>query len=126
MHPGHTIGRVYLCRQPVDFRKAINGLSAMVEHELGLSPLDSALYVFTNRQRNQIKALYWHRNGFCLWQKRLEVDKFAWPKDGQDSGTNNGQGATQTISLQAFGWLLEGFDLWRNKPHQTLDFASVS
>lgn len=126
MHPGHTIGHVYLCRQPVDFRKAINGLSAMVEHELGLSPFDSALYVFTNRQRNQIKALYWHRNGFCLWQKRLEADKFAWPKDGQDSGTNNDQGATQTISLQAFGWLLEGFDLWRNRPHQTLDFASVS
>ena len=122
MHPGNTIGRVYLCREPVDFRKAINGLSAMVEHELGLSPFDSALYVFTNRQRNQIKALYWHRNGFCLWQKRLEADKFAWPKDGKDGI----EGATQTISLQAFGWLHEGFDLWRNKPHQTLDFASVS
>jgi len=42
-----------------------------------LSPFASALYVFTSRQRNKIKALYWHRNGFCLWQKRLERDKFA-------------------------------------------------
>ncbi len=81
MHPGCSIDQVYLCREPIDFRKAINGLSVLVEQELGLSPFASALYVFTNRPRNKIKALYWHRNGFCLWQKRLEADKFAWPVD---------------------------------------------
>ena len=118
MHPGCTIERVYLYREPIDFRKAIDGLSVLVELELGLSPFASALYVFTNRPRNKIKALYWHRNGFCLWQKRLEADKFAWPKDCEDT--------TKTISLQEFGWLLEGFDLWRNKPHKTLNFGSVS
>lgn len=117
MHPGCTLEQVYLYREPIDFRKAIDGLSVLVEQELGLSPFASALYVFTNRPRNKIKALYWHRNGFCLWQKRLEADKFTWPKDCADT--------TKTISLQEFGWLLEGFDLWRNKPHKTLDFASV-
>ena len=118
MHPGCPIEQVYLCREPIDFRKQIDGLSVLVELELGLSPFASALYVFTNRQRNKIKALYWHRNGFCLWQKRLEAQKFAWPKEGQAS--------LQTISLVEFQWLLEGFDLWRNQPHKTLDFASVS
>jgi transposase len=118
MHPGCTFEQVYLYREPIDFRKAIDGLSVLVEQELGLSPFASALYVFTNRQRNKIKALYWHRNGFCLWQKRLEADKFAWPVDAEE--------ATQTLSLQEFGWLLEGFDLWRNKPHKTLNFACVS
>ena len=118
MHPGCSIDQVYLCREPIDFRKAINGLSVLVEQELGLSPFASALYVFTNRQHNKIKALYWHRNGFCLWQKRLEADKFAWPRDEQE--------ATRVISLHEFGWLLEGFDLWRNKPHKTLNFAGVS
>ena len=118
MHPGCTLDQVYLYRDPIAFRKAIDGLSVLVEQELGLSPFASALYVFTNRPRNKIKALYWHRNGFCLWQKRLESDKFAWPSDAQE--------ATRTISLQEFGWLLEGFDLWRNKPHKTLTFASVS
>ena len=78
MHPGCTLDQVYLCRQPIDFRKGIDGLSVFVELELGLSPFASALYVFTNRSRNKIKALYWHRNGFCLWQKRLERDKFDW------------------------------------------------
>jgi transposase len=118
MHPGCPIDQVYLYREPIDFRKAIDGLSVLVELELGLSPFASALYVFTNRHRNKIKALYWHRNGFCLWQKRLERDKFAWPRDESE--------ATKTISLQEFGWLLEGFDLWKNTPHKTLHFSSVS
>jgi transposase len=115
---GCPIEPVYLYREPIDFRKAIDGLSVLVEQDLGLSPFASALYVFTNRHRNKIKALYWHRNGFCLLQKRLERDKFAWPREDQQD--------TQTISLQEFGWLLEGFDLWRNKPHKTLNFLAVS
>jgi len=118
MHPGCHIEQVYLCREPIDFRKSIGGLSVLVEQELGLNPFGSALYVFINRQRNKIKVLYWHRNGFCLWLKRLESDRFAWPQGAED--------AIQAINLQQFEWLLEGFDLWRNKPHKTLHFTSVS
>jgi transposase len=118
MHPGCPIEQVYLYREPIDFRKAIDGLSVLVEQELGLSPFASALYVFTNRQRNRVKALYWHRNGFCLWQKRLERDKFAWPRDQSE--------LTKSISLQEFGWLIEGFDLSKNMPHKTLRFEAVS
>lgn len=118
MHPGCTIGEVYLCREPIDFRKSISGLSVLVEQELQLNPFGSALYVFINRQRNKIKVLYWHRNGFCLWLKRLESEKFAWPGPGDV--------ATHTLNLQQFEWLLEGFDLWRNQPHKTLHFSSVS
>ena len=118
MHPGCPIDQVYLCRTPIDFRKQIDGLCVLVEQELGLNPFGSALYVFINRHRNKIKVLYWHRNGFCLWLKRLEAEKFAWP--------GAGDATTHTISVQQFEWLLEGFDLWRNQPHKTLHFASVS
>lgn len=118
MHPGCLIEQVYLCREPIDFRKSINGISVLVEQALELDPFGGALYVFINRQHNKIKVLYWHRNGFCLWLKRLESDKFAWPGDTET--------ATQTVSLREFEWLLEGFDLWKNKPHKTLHFASVS
>jgi transposase len=118
MHPGCQIEQVYLCREPIDFRKAINGLSVMVEQELGLNPFGSALYVFVNRSRNKIKVLYWHRNGFCLWQKRLEEEKFHWPKHGDLN--------TLTVTIREFEWLLEGIDLWRNKPHKTLNFACIS
>ena len=118
MHPGCQIEQVYLCRVAIDFRKSIAGLSVLVEQELQLDPFASALYVFINRQRNKIKVLYWHRNGFCLWLKRLEAEQFAWPKEGET--------ATRTISVHEFEWLLEGFDLWANKPHKTLHYASVS
>jgi len=118
MHPGYSINEVYLCREPIDFRKSISGLSVLVEQELALDPFSKTLFVFINRHRNKIKVLYWHRNGFCLWLKRLEAEKFAWPKDTES--------ATQTVSAQQFEWLLEGFDLWQNKPHQTLHFSSVS
>ncbi len=118
MHPGSRIEAVYLCREPVDFRKSISGLSALVEQGLGMNPFGGALHVFVNARRDKIKALYWHRNGFCLWYKRLERERFAWPSDVE--------GATQTVTMQELEWLLEGFDLWRNRPHKSLHFQSVS
>ena len=71
MRPGEEID-VYLYRGIVDMRKSINGLSAIVEEELGLSPFGPSLFVFCNRQRDKIKILYWERSGFVLWYKRLE------------------------------------------------------
>ena len=94
------------------------GLWRSYEQALGLNPFDTALYVFINRQRTKIKILYWHRNGFCLWLKRLESEKFAWPRDDES--------LAQELTSQELEWLLEGFDLWKNKPHKTLNFASVS
>lgn len=108
---------VYLHRQPVDFRKAINGLSVIVQESLQLDPFAEALYVFTNRARNRIKILYWQTNGFCLWQKRLEKDKFAWPLMQQ----------CECVSLtgKELQWLLAGFDVWRQPPHQRLLYQGV-
>jgi transposase len=118
MHPGYVIEQVYLCRQPVDFRKSINGLSVLVEQTLERNPFSQALYVFINRNRTNLKVLYWHRNGFCLWQKRLEADKFAW--------LPSAEATTQTITAQELSWLLEGYNSWQIKPHKTLHFTSVT
>jgi transposase len=117
MHPGASIGQVYLCCVPVDFRKQIDGLAALVQAELSLDLFSDALFVFVNRKRTRIKILYWHRNGFCLWQKRLEKERFAWPA--------RGSAKTQTICQKELEWLLEGFDLWANYPHKTLNYQSV-
>ncbi len=119
MHPGSRIGGVYLYRRAIDFRKSIGGLSVLVEQELGMSPFSEALYVFVNRGRNKIKALYWHRNGFCLWYKRLEQERFAWPE--LDAAQ-----ATCALTLKELEWLLEGFDPWAQKPHKTLNYQSVT
>jgi len=73
--------KVYLHREPVDGRKAINGLALLVEQALGLNPFGPAIYVFSNRRRDRIKLLVWDRTGFWLMLKRLEADRFCWPKD---------------------------------------------
>ena len=119
MHPGSRIGAVYLYRATIDMRKSIEGLATLVQCELGHSPFGDALYVFTNRQRNKIKALYWHRNGFCLWYKRLEQERFRWPQP-------NPEQPTCTLTLKELEWLLEGFDLWAQSPHKTLNFQSFA
>jgi len=108
---------VYLHKHAIDFRKQINGLSLIVQESLLLNPFADSFFVFINRPRTRIKILYWDRNGFCLWMKRLEKDKFAWPRHLQDDQA--------VITTEALHWLLDGFDIWRNPPHQRLYFASV-
>jgi transposase len=109
---------VYLCTQPIDFRKGMASLAVMVETALVLNPFDQALYVFSNRNRSAIKILYWDKNGFCLWQKRLEQDRFRWPKPDSKG--------TLTVSLDQLGWLLEGYDISLMKPHKSLNYQSVT
>ena len=76
MRPSEEI-EVYLYRGIVDMRKSINGLSAIVEEELGLSPFAPKLFVFCNRGRDKIKILYWDVDGLSIWNKRLERGSFS-------------------------------------------------
>ena len=76
--------RVYLALGNTDMRKAINGLSILVQESMELDPFSGHLFVFCNRKRNIIKILYWDRNGFCLWSKRLEKHFFRWPESSEE------------------------------------------
>ena len=71
---------VYVHRAPIDFRKNINGLAALVENNLHLNPFAASCFVFRNKRADKIKLLFWQKNGFWLCQKRLEQDRFVWPK----------------------------------------------
>lgn len=117
MRPDPGLPSVYLCVEPVDFRKAIQGLSLLVEQELELNPFEATLFVFINRRRDKLKILYWEKNGFCLWYKRLEKQRFKWPVDHS--------AVTITLNGEQLNWLLDGFDLWKNQPHDSLHFDSV-
>jgi hypothetical protein len=70
----------YLHREPVDFRKSINGLTLIVEHDMQLSPFSEALLIFCNKARDKLKVVYWDKMEFALWYKRLEKDKFKWTR----------------------------------------------
>ena len=116
MRPGEEVA-VYLYRGVVDMRKSIDGLSAIVEQELGLSPFTASLFVFCNRRRDKIKVLYWERAGFVLWYKRLERGRFHWPRFRS--------GELITLNGQELNWLLDGIDLKHLNPHPVLAYQSV-
>ena len=73
--------KVWLYREVIDFRKQMNGLVQLIVETKGGRPNDGAVYVFRNRQRDKVKLLLWHRNGFFLGYKRLERGKFDFPTD---------------------------------------------
>jgi transposase len=99
-----------------DMRKSINGLSILVADRLKMDPLSGHLFVFGNRRRNMIKVLYWDRNGFCLWQKRLEKQYFKWPRAATD---------VYEIDHRQLSWILEGLDIHSLKGHRTLRYTIV-
>lgn len=109
--------KIYLCKSIIDMRKAINGLSAYVQNHMQLNPFEKYLFVFTGRKRDGIKILYWHRNGFCLWQKKLSRDKFVW--------TKSRDGDAVLITEHQLRLLLDGLDIWAMKPHETLNYTHV-
>ena len=108
--------RVYLAIGNTDMRKAINGLSILVESRFLLDPFSGNLFVFTNRRRNILKVLYWDRNGFCLWQKRLEKHRFRWPESCD---------TVVEIEGRELSWLLEGLDPRSVRGHDRLQFSAL-
>lgn len=71
--------RVVLAVEPVDMRKSFDGLWAIAELHLEERPRDGSLYLFSNKARNRLKALYWDGSGVWVFAKRLEKGRFSWP-----------------------------------------------
>jgi transposase len=107
--------RIFMRPGPTDMRKQINGLSILVEEEMKMDSLDGHFYMFCNKSRRRLKILYWDRNGFCLWLKRLEQNRFPWPK--------NSDGALEINRKELF-MLLDGIDFFN--AHKEVNFSRVS
>lgn len=96
--------RVFLCTSPTDMRKGFDTLAVLVRDGLGYDPLSGHLFLFVGRRRDRLKLLYWDRDGYALWYKRLEQGTFRMPVAKPD---------TASIELKAseLAMLLEGIDL---------------
>ena len=97
-----------------DMRKQINSLASLSETEISDDVFSKKLFLFCNQSKTHLKILYWDRNGFCLWHKRLEEDRFRWPNIASD---------IHEISREEFRWLLLGLDFYN--AHKIRSYASV-
>ncbi len=110
--------RVYLCTAPCDMRRSFDGLHALVISAMQLDAFAGHLFVFANRRRDRVKILYWDRDGFAVWAKRLEEGTYAMPF--AESGEMR-----REISAQELGALLSGIDLSQAKRRKRYQHKST-
>ena len=96
--------RIFLAAEPVDMRNGFDGLAQLVRERIAEDPLAGHLFVFRNRRRDRIKVLYWDRDGFALWYKRLEKGTFRFPE---------AKGGRVEVTPAEMAAVLEGIDLSR-------------
>lgn len=108
--------KVWLALGSTDMRKSINSLSILVANTLQQDIYSGHLFVFCNKSRTTIKILYWDRNGFCLWHKRLEKAKFIWP---------NSASMVLELNYNQLSWLLDGLDFSKLKGHKELKYTHI-
>lgn len=96
--------RIYLCTAPTDMRKGFDSLAALVREALGHDPLCGHLFLFVGRAKDRIKVLYWDKDGFALWYKRLEEGTFRLPAAKK-------VGASVELKASELAMLLAGIDL---------------
>ena len=108
---------VYLHRETIDFRIGINGLAILVEQAMHLDPFGRAVFGFCNRRHDRIRLLLYDRSEFWLMMKRLEADRFVWPRGQQQ--------AVVRLSTEQLHWLLEGIDIDAVRRHPVRPYRSV-
>ncbi len=69
-----------MATRPVDFRKGVDGLAALVRDTMGADPFSGAVYVFRAKRADRVKLVFWDGTGVVLVAKRLEEGAFRWPR----------------------------------------------
>jgi transposase len=94
--------RVLVALGPVDLRGGFNRLYGLVSDQLKENPLSGHLFVFSNRQRNRLKVLYWDGSGLWVCAKRLEQGRFTWP---------SAEGASASLRAEEWNALVHGLEV---------------
>jgi len=106
--------RIFLRPGTTDLRKAVNGLSIIVQEAMKQDPFSGSVYLFCNNNRKLLKAVYWDKTGFWLSQKRLEKNRYPWPADATEA---------RELTAEELQMLLAGIDFF--KAHKELHFRAV-
>jgi len=94
--------KVYVASNPVRMCLSFDGLSDLVRGVLRKDPFSEQLFIFFNKRKDKVKILYWDRNGYAIWYKRLEGGIFRTPRIKEDC---------YVLTIGELSMLLEGIDL---------------
>jgi len=109
--------KIWVYRKNIDFRLAIDGLSAFVANNIHHSP-KTGIYLFFNKKRDRIKLLSWHKNGFAMVYKRIEIGKFIF-EFSKEKGVLE-------MNIEELGWMLAGLDWQRMSNWRELSYDQFS
>ena len=102
-----VVDEIYLVCGYTDMRKSIDGLCAIVEHQLHRNPKENTLYLFCGRRCDRIKVLLWEGDGFVLLYKKLAVEgKYRWPRNASE---------VKALTWKQFDWLMSGLEIEQPK-----------
>lgn len=103
--------RIYLSTSSTDMRKGFDSLAELVRQSLGHDPLSGHLFLFVGRHKDRIKILYWDKDGYALWYKRLEEGTFRLPSPKSEIGRGPKAGTSVELKASELAMLLAGIDL---------------
>jgi transposase len=98
--------KIFLGAEPTDMRKGFDSLAHLVESSMSLNPLSGHLFVFRSRRGDRIKVLYWDKDGYALWYKRLEKGSFRFPTAASTNGSKGLEVKAADLMM-----ILDGVDL---------------
>lgn len=98
--------RIYFCVLPIDMRRSFDSLSELAREQMGEDPMSGHLFLFRNKSQDCLKILYWDRDGYAIWYKRLQKGKFALPSN---------IGKSLEVDATTFSMLLNGLDKTKTK-----------
>ena len=107
--------KIYLCQQATDMRKSFDSLALMVQDVIKQDPLSGYLFVFRNKRGHSLKLLYWDRDGYAIWYKRLEKGTFNVPVNLPDDFQ---------LEHHQYSMMLEGIDFTRIKRKTRFSLSS--
>ena len=102
----YATAQIFICLDPKDMRKSFDTLAQVVRDHFGRDTLSGAWFIFRGKARDRLKILYWDRDGYAIWQKRLEVGTFQFPANSVNQSCLEIQSTDLALILQ---WYRSGF-----------------
>ena len=109
--------RLYLALDPINMHRSFDGLAILAQEVIQQNPLNGHLFLFRNKRADKIKGLYWDRNGFWIFYKRIEKGRFKFPRLKQPY---------MELSQEDLSLLLDGIDFTRLKRFPELHYQIIA